>query len=122
MVGSIDVAGQTTRQVAGTVANALKGIVVAPVVSVWVTKLHPIRVSVVGEVKTPGTFELNRDRSLLAALAMAGWLTEFARSDRIFVVRPGATDRIRFRVRDITAAEPHAAQFQLSDADVVVVE
>lgn len=122
MVGSIDVAGQTSRQAAATVAKALKSIVVEPAVSVWVTKLHPIRVSVVGEVRTPGTFELNRDRGLLAALALAGWITEFAHADRIFVVRSGANERIRFRVRDITAAEPHAAQFQLSDADVVVVE
>ncbi len=122
MVGSIKVAGKTTGQAATTVATALAPIVVDPVVSVWVTKAHPIRVSVVGEVRTPGTYELTRDRSVMAALAQAGWLTEFAHTDRIFVVRAGATDRIRFRVRDITAAEAHAAQFQLSDADVVVVE
>lgn len=122
MVGSIEVAGKTTAQVAATVTEALKNVVVAPVASVWISKPHPIRVSVVGEVKTPGTYELHRDHGLLAALAQAGWLTEFAHSDRVFVVRPGASERIRFRVHDITAAEPHAAQFQLSDADVVVVE
>ena len=122
MVGSIEVAGQTTSQVAMTVQNALKAVVVSPSVSVWITKVRPIRVSVVGEVKTPGTYELGRDRTLLALLAQAGWLTEFAHADRVFVVRQGAIDRIRFRVRHITAAEPHAAQFQLSDADVVVVE
>lgn len=122
MVGSISVAGRNTNQVAEAVAAALKKIVVGPVVSVWVTKVHPIRVSVVGEVKTPATYELGRDRSVLVALAQAGWLTEFAHADRIFVVRAGAAERIRFRVRDITAAEPHAAQFHLSDADVVVVE
>jgi hypothetical protein len=40
------------------------------------------RVSVVGEVKTrsPATV------ALAAALAAAGWLTEFADRDRIFVV------------------------------------
>ena len=122
MVGSIAVAGKTSGQVATVVASALKTIVVTPAVSVWVAKVRPIRVSVVGEVRTPGTYELTRDRSVLAALAQSGWLTEFAHSDRIFVVRSGGAERVRFRVRDITAAEPHAAQFQLSDADVVVVE
>lgn len=122
MVGSIEVAGQTPGQVAVTVANRLRAVVVSPAVSVWVTKVHPVRVSVVGEVKTPGAFELTRDRSLMAVLAQAGWLTEFAHDDRIFVLRSGGSDRIRFRLRDITDAEPHVAQFQLSDADVVVVE
>jgi polysaccharide export outer membrane protein len=96
--------------------------VVAPVVSVWISKTTSIRVSVVGEVKTPGTYELTRDRGLLPALALAGWLTEFAHSDRVFVVRVRTNERIRFRVQDITTAEPHAAQFQLADGDVVVVE
>jgi polysaccharide biosynthesis/export protein len=122
MVGSVEVAGQTPRQVAVTVETALKPVVVSPLVSVWITKVHPARVSVVGEVKTPGTYELARDRGLLAVLAQAGWLTEFAHAERVFVVRSATSERIRFRVQDITAAEPHAAQFQLSDADVVVVE
>ena len=122
MVGSIRVAGLTTRQVAAEVAVALKDVVITPVVSVWITKSPPIRVSVVGEVKTPGIFEMTHERSLLTILAQAGWLTEFAHEDRVFVLRAGSNERIRFRVRDITTAKPFAAQFLLADADVVVVE
>lgn len=122
MVGSIRVAGLTPRHVADAVTAALRDVVVSPVVRVWITKTPPIRVSVVGEVKTPGPQEMTRDRTLLSALAQAGWLTEFAHPDRVFVVRAGSNERIRFRVRDITEAEPHATRFQLADADVVVVE
>jgi polysaccharide biosynthesis/export protein len=122
MVGSIRVAGQTPSMAAATISVALKGIVVAPVVSVWISKTTSIRVSVVGEVKTPGTYELTRDRGLLPALALAGWVTEFAHSDRVFVVRVRTNERIRFRVLDITTAEPQATQFQLADGDVLVVE
>ncbi len=122
MVGSIRVAGLTPSQVAAQVAVALKDIVISPVVSVWITKTPPIHVSVVGEVKTPGIYEMTRDRGLLTVLAEAGWLTEFAHSDRVFVIRAASKDRIRFHVRDITNAEPFAAQFVLADADVVVVE
>ena len=122
MVGSIRVADQTPRQIATAVALALKNVVVAPMVSVWVTKTSPIRVSVVGEVKAPGNYEMTRDRNLLTVLAQAGWLTEFAHNDRVYVVRAGGNERIRFRVRDITTAEPFVAQFMLADADTVVVE
>jgi polysaccharide export outer membrane protein len=122
MVGSIRVAGRTEREVADAVAGALKDVVVNPLVRVWITKTPAIRVSVVGEVKTPGPQELTRDRTVLGALAQAGWVTEFAHDDRVFVVRAGSNERIRFRLHDITAAEPHAARFQLADGDVVVVE
>jgi len=122
MVGSLDVAGKTPRQVADLVTAALREMVVTPIVRVWISKTPPIRVSVVGEVRTPGPQELPRERTVLAALAEAGWLTEFARDDRIFVLRAGSSERIRFRVRDITQAAPHAARFQLGDGDTVVVE
>jgi len=122
MIGSIRVAGRTARQIATEVTAALKGVVINPVVSVWITKVAPIRVSVVGEVKTPGTYEMTRDRSLLTVLAQAGWITEFAHSDRVYVVRAGTNQRVRFRVREISAADPVAAHFVLDDADVVVVE
>jgi polysaccharide export outer membrane protein len=122
MAGSVRAAGLTARQVAAQVAVALKNVVVTPVVSVWITKTAPIHVSVVGEVKTPGIYETTRDRNLLTILAQAGWLTEFAHNDRVFVVRAGSNERIRFRVRDITTAEPFVVQFQLADADTVVVE
>jgi polysaccharide export outer membrane protein len=122
MVGSVQVAGLTTRQVSSAVATALRDVVVTPVVTVWITKTPPIRVSVVGEVKTPGIYEMTRERTLLTVLAQAGWLTEYAHDDRVFVVRAGSSERIRFRVREITTAEPPAARFHLADADVVVVE
>jgi polysaccharide export outer membrane protein len=122
MVGSLRVAGLTTRQIAAEVAVSLKDIIISPVVSVWITKTSPIHVSVVGEVKSPGIYEMTRDRNLLTVLALAGWLTEFAHTDRVFVVRAGSNERIRFRVRDITTAEPFATQFVFADADVVVVE
>jgi polysaccharide biosynthesis/export protein len=122
MAGSILVADRTPSEVADAVAAALRDVVVSPVVSVWISRTTPIRVSVVGEVKTPGSYELTRHRSILSVLALAGWLSDFAHADRIFVVRVGSSERIRFRLSDITTAEPRTAKFELADADVVVVE
>jgi protein involved in polysaccharide export with SLBB domain len=86
-------------------------------------KPAPVRVNVVGEVKTPGVYELGRDRSLLAALAAAGWVTDFASHDRIFVAkREAPLPRVRFRVRELTSPGPSVAAFRLSDGDVVSVE
>ena len=123
LVGSIEAADRTPAQVASSLEGRLKELVVAPVVSVWIVRTTPVRVSVAGEVKNPGSYELTRDRGLMAALVAAGWLTDYAQADRIFVLRQtGQDSRIRFRVRDLTQAEVHAVGFRLADGDVVVVE
>lgn len=122
-LGSIVVQGLAPSQLAEALSIRLRGIVVNPQATVSVARAAPIRVSVVGEVKTPGSYDLTRDRSVTAALAAAGWLTDFAAKDRIFVVRHGDGDlRVRFRAQEITTSEPHSASFRLRDGDVVVVE
>jgi polysaccharide export outer membrane protein len=123
MAGSIRVAGLTPIQAGGVVAASLKRMVVDPRVSVYLLKPAPIRVSVVGEVKAPGSYEMTRDRSVTAALAAAGWVSDFAHADRIYVVRgDDQQSRVRFRLKDLTAPEPRSAQFRLRDGDVVLVE
>jgi protein involved in polysaccharide export with SLBB domain len=123
-VGTISVGGKTTATVVAELQNSLTGVLVKPEVMVSIIKIAAVRVNVVGEVKAPGAYELTRSRGVTSALATAGWLTEFANRDRIFVIRSDGTaaQRIRFRAADLTAAEPHAIGFRLQDGDVVVVE
>lgn len=124
MLGNVIVVGRTPADVERELQVRLAALVVHPQVTVTIARVGPVRVSVVGEVRTPGLYELSRDRSLIAALAAAGWLTDYASRDRIFVVRKGdGESRIRFRAADVTApADPARARFRLRDADVVVVE
>jgi polysaccharide biosynthesis/export protein len=124
LLGIVSVRDKTTDAVAGELQTRLATMVAQPEVSVSIVKIATVRVNVVGEVRTPGTFELTRGRGVIPALAAAGWLNEFANRDRIFVIRSdgGSTQRIRFRAAQLTAAEPHATGFRLRDGDVVVVE
>jgi polysaccharide biosynthesis/export protein len=123
-VGTVSVGGKTTAMVVAELQNSLTGVLVKPEVTVSIIKIAAVRVNVVGEVKTPGSYELTRSRGIMSALATAGWLTEFANKNRIFVIRTEGTgiQRIRFRAAELTAAEPHAIGFRLQDGDVVVVE
>ena len=123
LVGSVALAGLTLAQAEKALHDRMKAVVVAPVLSVALVRSGPIRVGVMGEVKNPGSYELTRDRRLSAALLAAGWLTDYANDDRIFVIRiTGESRRIRFRLRDLTASEPHAVSFLLLDGDIVSVE
>lgn len=120
-LGNVPVRDLTPSQIAAVLRQRFVGVVVNPDVTVSLVRTAPIRVNVVGEVRTPGSYELARDRSVTAALAAAGWLTEFAGTNRIFVVSPGMT-RVRFRANELTGADPVAAKYRLRDGDVVVVE
>jgi polysaccharide biosynthesis/export protein len=123
VVGSVAINGLTTKEAAQQLTARLAGILVRPQVTISVTKRRPIRVSVIGEVQRPGRFELPFDDGILAALANAGGLTEFADGDSIYVVRRDPhLLRIRFRMRDLAGPEAISARFRLNDSDVVVVE
>ena len=62
-----------------------------------------------GEVKSAGPYTVDPNGGVLAALAAAGGLGEYARPDRIFVVRPRPTPtRIRFTYQGLTTASGKA--------------
>ena len=120
-LGNVVVAGRTPAQVSAELTQRMATVLQNPHVTVSIARSASVRVNVVGEVRTPGAYELTRDRTVAAALATAGWLTDFANKDRIFVVRNGE-HRIRFRAPELTTPESNSARFRLRDGDVVVVE
>lgn len=122
----VDVAGTTTSELSQRLQTKLKTYVNNPVVTITVEEVRPLRVSVLGEVAHPGQYELERNAGVLAAIAAAGGLTDYAHRDALFVLR-GASDskgptRIRFRYSSLTGGERPAASFRLRPGDVVVVE
>lgn len=123
LVGSVTVAGQAPHAAAATIAQRLRGVVAAPVVTVSVVAKRAPAVSIVGEVRTPGVYDVAPVAGLMPALARAGGLSEFADEDSIYVVRTTPRPaRIRFRFDDLVGGEPRSNAFRLSDGDVIVVE
>ncbi len=128
-LNDIDVAGQAPAELAQRIQVKLKTFIVNPVVTVMFVERPPLRVSVLGEVTHPGTYDLEHGAGVLHALAAAGGMTPFASSDGIFVLRRGywadgnpAPARIRFRWSSLRAGKAPASIFRLRSGDVVVVE
>lgn len=127
LVQDVDVGGVTPDELGQRLQTKLKAYVVSPVVTVTLEEMSPLRVSVIGEVAKPGTYDLPRGSGVLPALAAAGGLTQFADRDEVFVLRSateagGAPLRIRFRFEALARGHPPAALFRLRAADVIVVE
>jgi len=123
LLGHIEVAGLTPEQAEQSIEERLQGIVVDPDVTISVTPPAIVMISVVGEVKESGNYEIPAGDGVLSAIARAGGVTEFSRDDRIFVLREHPQRvRIRFRYRDLAGGDSHSNRFQLRDGDVIVVQ
>ena len=105
--------------------KALAGYIQTPEVSVIVREVHSFNVSVIGNVKTPGRYELTSRVTVLEALAMAGGLTEYADRGRIVILRrDGAnTESIPFAYDRVTPGNGSKGQanFFLQPDDIILV-
>jgi len=125
LVDDLQATGNTPVQLARGIEETLrtKRLLNNPRVTVNIEDPRPSSVTVFGEVAHAGSFPLASGAGLLQALASAGGLSEFARDDRIFVIRPGSgLPRVRFRYDDLLRPSNRAADFRLVSGDVIIVE
>jgi polysaccharide export outer membrane protein len=126
-LNDVQAAGYEPVALAKQVAVRLKDFVNSPMVTISVEEPRQLQILVAGEVARPGVVQTAPESGLLAALVLAGGLTDFAHDDRIFVLRPGnrteATAlRIRFDYPTLLRGRGHSSQFRLRTGDQVVVE
>src|SRR5437867_12395007 len=123
LLNEVQAAGLTPSQLREVLAKRLADYMPTPEVSVIVREVHSFKVSVIGEIKTPGRYELKGRDTVLAVLAQAGPFSDFASRARIFVLRLNGTTmkRIPFNYNKVIAADGEAENFLLQPGDIVVV-
>jgi polysaccharide biosynthesis/export protein len=123
VAGRFQAAGKTVDALSAEIAARLRGILESPRVTVVLALRKPPNVTVIGEVKTPGRYEIRYGDGVLETLARAGGLTDFASEDDIFLIRrERPVPRVRFRYDDLVVAEPASARIKVADGDIIVVE
>ena len=122
LIGDVMAVNQTPGQLRDAIAQSLKEYVNNPSVTVIVVETVVPTAFVMGEVRSPGSVQLQGEISVLQALALAGGLTEFAKSGDIRVLRKTNTgmETIPFRYRDALRGDAKALVY-LRPGDTVVV-
>ena len=87
LLNDVQASGLSPMQLRDALTKALTAYIPEPAVSVLVREIHSFKVTVIGQVKTPGRYELKDRATVLDVLALAGGPTEFAARSRIAVVR-----------------------------------
>jgi polysaccharide export outer membrane protein len=126
LLGKVYVAGLLVSEVETKLADLLgKDYIKNPQVSVIIKEYSPRRVSVLGEVKKPGSFEIPAEErlTLLQAVARAEGFTSIAKTDSVIVrrLKDGKEEKIEINATELLKSKGEKKDVDLQPGDVVVV-
>jgi len=103
LIGELSVNGKAALELQREITQKLTHFIAEPNVNVIVKEVNSAKVSVLGEVKTPGMYKIKDRATVLDAVALAGGFTEYARRDKVMLIRiepNGQQHRIQINVED----------------------
>lgn len=120
VLGKLKVEGFTTKEITGHLTESLAVYIKNPIVNIRLTNF---KVTVLGEVKSPGTYPVPNERiSILEAIGMAGDLTIQGKRKTVVLVREQNGKRTFVDI-DLTSREIlNSPYFYLAQNDVLIVE
>ena len=117
LIGDIDVTGKTVTEFTRQLEASLAEYLVRPQVSVNILKLGTTRVYVLGEVKKPGLYELEKSHRVLDALGKAEGFTEKAAKKKIFLIRKGAEEPVLVNINNFLKKSDQSQNYVLNEGD-----
>jgi polysaccharide export outer membrane protein len=123
LVGEIQAAGMTVKQLQDEISKRLTKFVTDANVTVILLKTQYYKIFVTGKVNKPGDFILGRPTDVMQAISMAGGLTPFASPKSIVVLRrvEGKDEIYPFNYNDVSQGKSLEQNRTLLPGDVVVV-
>ena len=120
VIGRLNVAGKTTREVEQMIVARVSQTVKDPFVRV---ELLGFYINVMGEVKSPHRIHVDSERyTLLDALSAAGDLTEYGERSKVMVIREENGKQTYHRLNLADSSIFSSPYFYLQQNDVVYVE
>lgn len=120
VLGKLHVVGMSQSEVINMIQDQLKGQLVDPIVTM---RFLNAKVTVLGEVRNPGTYLLNNGgMTLLEALGAAGDLTQYGNRANVLITREN-NGKLEFARLDLKSDDIFTSPyFYLQQNDVVYVE
>ncbi|HGG59464.1 MAG TPA: polysaccharide export protein [Gammaproteobacteria bacterium] len=125
LIGDMNAKGKTVDELRTEVKQKLKKFIPEAVVTVSIKEVVGNKVSVLGQVKTPGEYVLTGNTDVMQALSMAGGVTPFAALKKIKILRRDpATQKqsvIKFNYADVIRGKHLEQNILLRSGDTIVV-
>jgi polysaccharide biosynthesis/export protein len=103
LIGEMPASGKTATELQKEISLRYAKFIAEPAVTVVVKEVNSPKVSVLGEVKNPGMYKIKDRATVLDAIAMAGGTTEYAKRDKVTLIRvnaAGETSRVKVNLDD----------------------
>ena len=124
LIGELQAAGTTPKQLEQDIANKLTSFVSEPEVTVIVQEIKSRKFNVLGMVARPGSFPITHTMTVLDAIAVAGGFRDFAKQKSIYVLRmkpDGTQARLPFNYKDVVKGKNPEQNIRLEPGDSVVI-
>ncbi len=108
LVGDIQAAGISPRELKDAIVERLKAYQDTAIATVIVQDVMSYKVYIIGEVRTPGMYQLKTKTSVLQAIALSGGFTQYASKNKMVLVRrrsDGIDDRINISFNDLVSLD-----------------
>jgi len=125
LIGMVQIGGRTAEEAAQLIQNRLREYLVKPQVTIRITEYSKRRITVLGQVGKPGTFDLpdGANVNLLEAIGMAGGFARSAKPSRVTVKRVGKNgEEATFKLdAKRMSVEKDSPRFEILPGDTIVV-
>ena len=124
LVGDVQAAGKTPQKLQQELHESLAAYVAVPEVAVIVQEVRSQKFNIVGQVAKPGSYPLNESTTVLDAIAEAGGIGIYAKSNSIYVLRvqpDGSSVQLPFRYKQVLKGTNPSQNVKLQPRDTVVV-
>ncbi|HET9831573.1 MAG TPA: polysaccharide biosynthesis/export family protein [Vicinamibacterales bacterium] len=123
LLNEIQAAGLTPAQLRDRITDEAKKYVEDPTVTVEVKAINSRRVYITGEVNKKGAYPITGSMTVLQLISIAGGLGDYAKSEKIRIVRNegGKQVAFRFNYKEVLNSDKLAQNIELKPGDTVVV-
>ena len=123
LLGEVEVIGLTIPELENKITYLLeKDYLVNPQVSVFIEEYSTV--SILGQVKNPGTYPIKGKLSVVELISMAEGFTKVAKPNGVKIIRTksdGSKITIPVKVNDIIAKGKESEDVKLESGDIVIV-
>jgi len=122
LLGSVEAKGLTAKELEKKITALLQAdYLVNPQVNVFVKEFA--KFSILGQIRSPGSYQLKSGLKVMDAIALAGGFTEKANPEDVKLIRERAGEKqtIEINTKEIAAQEAEEKDVMLEPNDLVVV-
>jgi polysaccharide export outer membrane protein len=122
LLGEVEAAGKTATQLQTELAASLHQFVNDPRVNIIVKEVNFPAVTVLGQVRKPDRYHIRQRVTALEAIAMAGGFTEFAKRDRVTIIRNSDPEKTRIQMDLKKVVNGNGDVYYLEPLDTIYVQ